>query len=281
MECDILIPAATEKTIHAGNAPNIKAKIIGEAANGPLTPSTLPLPCLSSVVSIDRAFDAFSSRGHGVSVLHEAANLCVLGMDSSRTYFIHTLQPRTSIRTPASTRSRTRSRKRTLADTSTRTWAIHTTEAHWHLVDRGVVIIPDLFLNAGGVTVSYFEWLKNLSHVRFGRLVCTWQGALAPRARLLFACASSCGTPTSVSLVISTDGQGKSSVPTLALFGKARFNLVCRTGRILCRRDLPFSAHGSMLQYLTTSLSRQSLPNCAYTEQEVGGAQQGCPRALR
>jgi len=81
IECDILLPSALESVITIENAHLVNAKVVGEAANGPVT-----------------------------------AN------------------------------------------------------AEQVLTEKGILVMPDMYLNAGGVTVSYFEWLKNLSHMRFGRM---------------------------------------------------------------------------------------------------------------
>lgn len=43
------------------------------------------------------------------------------------------------------------------------------------MIERGVKFLPDILCSAGGVTVSYFEWLKNIEHVRWGRLLRKWE----------------------------------------------------------------------------------------------------------
>ena len=66
-----------------------------------------------------------------------------------------------------------------------------TPEADEILASRGAMVIPDAYINAGGVTVSYFEWVKNLGHVRFGRMQKRYEeGAYA---RLLGAVEESTG----------------------------------------------------------------------------------------
>jgi glutamate dehydrogenase (NAD(P)+) len=65
-----------------------------------------------------------------------------------------------------------------------------TPEGEAILVERGVLIVPDLYANAGGVTVSYFEWLKNLAHIKFGRLEKRLAQASARRLLSAIECAT-------------------------------------------------------------------------------------------
>ena len=70
-----------------------------------------------------------------------------------------------------------------------------TPEADAHFVSRSVLVVPDLYANAGGVIVSYFEWLKNLSHVKYGRLERRYRAAADKR--ILKALETATGTQLS------------------------------------------------------------------------------------
>jgi len=70
-----------------------------------------------------------------------------------------------------------------------------TPEADAILHQRGVLVIPDIYANAGGVTVSYFEWVKNLEHVRFGRMEKRFEETAF--GRLVDAMSSATGKPFS------------------------------------------------------------------------------------
>ena len=72
-----------------------------------------------------------------------------------------------------------------------------TPEADGIFQSRGMLVIPDVYANAGGVIVSYFEWLKNLSHVKFGRLERRYRARADNR--LLEAMESATGTELSAS----------------------------------------------------------------------------------
>ena len=74
-----------------------------------------------------------------------------------------------------------------------------TFDAEAILKEKGVVMIPDIYLNAGGVVVSYFEWIKNLSHIRFGRMTRRWEEA---QNELLLDAMQSSGRPVSDDIAI-------------------------------------------------------------------------------
>jgi glutamate dehydrogenase (NAD(P)+) len=83
-----------------------------------------------------------------------------------------------------------------------------TADAEAILRSRRVLVIPDMYLNAGGVTVSYFEWLKNLSHVRFGRMAKRFEELTA--RRMVQAIESTTGKqlpPTERALLIRGAGE--------------------------------------------------------------------------
>ena len=84
-----------------------------------------------------------------------------------------------------------------------------TPRGHALLVQQGSVVIPDMLLNAGGVCVSYFEWLKNLAHVRFGRLNKKWEET--GKRALLDLIERNAGAPVSSDERVSSPSAQKAS----------------------------------------------------------------------
>ncbi|GBP93537.1 Glutamate dehydrogenase, mitochondrial [Eumeta japonica] len=165
-KCDILVPAAVEQVINKENAHKIQAKIIAEAANGPTTPAghkilierkILVIPDLYiNAESVQESLERKFGVKDGPISVTPSAKFQKRIAGASEKDIVHS----------GLDYSMERSAK-IIAEAAN---GPTTPAADQILVERNILVIPDLYINAGGVTVSFFEWLKNLNHVSYGRL---------------------------------------------------------------------------------------------------------------
>jgi len=134
-----------------------------------------------------------------------------------------------------------------------------TLAAHDLLCKNGVLVLPDTYLNSGGVTVSYFEWVKNLSHVRFGRLQKRFEeqayrrilGAVETLTGKTFAAqemAEFCQGPSEKDLVISGLEETMSSAYQQLLAVRERYSgrIDLRTAAFICSIDKIATTYGDL-----------------------------------